>query len=80
MLDERSDWYELSNNTWLNKDQRQYANQMLDIEKKRAEEIDGKMNVNINLETGEVKLNLNEEDMQFEFGKQSRDVNAFLLD
>ncbi len=68
MLDERSDWYELSNNTWLNKDQRQYANQMLDIEKKRAEEIDGKMNVNINLETGEVKLNLNEEDMQFEFG------------
>lgn len=68
MLDERSDWYELSNNTWLNKDQRQYANQMLDIEKKRAEEIDGKMNVNINLETGEVKLNLNEEDMLFEFG------------
>ena len=68
MLDERSAWYELSNNTWLNKDQRQYANQMLDIEKKRAEEIDGKMNVNINLETGEVKLNLNEEDMQFEFG------------
>jgi len=68
VLDERSDWYELSNNTWLNKDQRQYANQMLDIEKKRAEEIDGKMNVNINLETGEVKLNLNEEDMQFEFG------------
>ena len=67
-MDERSDWYELSNNTWLNKDQRQYANQMLDIEKKRAEEIDGKMNVNINLETGEVKLNLNEEDMQFEFG------------
>lgn len=26
VLDERSDWYELSNNTWLNKDQRQYAN------------------------------------------------------
>jgi len=25
VLDERSDWYELSNNTWLNKDQRNYA-------------------------------------------------------
>lgn len=25
VLDERSDWYELSNNTWLNKDQRKYA-------------------------------------------------------
>lgn len=35
---------------------------MLDIEKKRADEIDGKMNVNINLETGEVRLKINEED------------------
>ena len=68
MLDERSDWYELSNNTWLNKDQRQYANQMLEVEKQRADEIDGKMNVNINLETGEVKLKIDEEDSQFEFG------------
>ena len=25
VIDERSDWYELSNNTWLNKDQRNYA-------------------------------------------------------
>ena len=68
MLDERSDWYELSNNTWLNKDQRQYDNQMLEVEKQRADEIDGKMNVNINLETGEVKLKIDEEDSQFEFG------------
>jgi len=52
VIDERSDWYELSNNTWLNKDQRNYASQMLDIEKKRAEEIDSKMNVEIDLETG----------------------------
>ena len=26
VLDERSDWYDLANNTWLNKDQRTYAN------------------------------------------------------
>lgn len=26
VIDERSDWYELANNTWLNKDQRHYAN------------------------------------------------------
>lgn len=62
VLDERSDWYELSNNTWLNKDQRNYAEQMLEIEKKRADEIDSKMNVNINLETGECHLKLGEED------------------
>ena len=43
MIDERSDWYELSNNTWLNKDQRNYAEQMLEIEKKRADEIDKKI-------------------------------------
>jgi hypothetical protein len=41
---------------------------MLDIEKKRAEEIDNKMNVNINLVTGEVNLKINEEDSAFEFG------------
>ncbi len=40
---------------------------MLEIEKKRAEEIDSKMNVNINLVTGEVKLKLGEEDSAFEF-------------
>ena len=68
VIDERSDWYELSNNTWLNKDQRNYAGQMLEIEKKRAEEIDNKMNVNINLVTGEVNLKINEEDSAFEFG------------
>jgi hypothetical protein len=67
VIDERSDWYELSNNTWLNKDQRNYAEQMLEIEKKRADEIDSKMNVNINLVTGEVNLKLGEEDSAFEF-------------
>ena len=41
---------------------------LLEIEKKRAEEIDSKMNVNINLETGEVKIKMNEEDTVFEFG------------
>jgi len=35
---------------------------MLVIEKKRAEEIDSKMNMSINLETGEVNLKLNEQD------------------
>jgi len=26
VIDERQDWYELSNNTWLNENQRNYAN------------------------------------------------------
>ena len=26
VLDERSDWYDLASNTWLNKDQRKFAN------------------------------------------------------
>ena len=51
---------------------------MLEIEKKRANEIDSKMNVSINLETGHVTLKTNEEDSAFEFGQQSRDVNEFL--
>jgi hypothetical protein len=30
VLDEKSDWYDLAGNTWLNKDQRKFANQMLE--------------------------------------------------
>ena len=60
VIDAKQDWFEESNNTWLNKDQRNYANQMLEIEKKRAEQIDEKMNVTINLETGETSLKINE--------------------
>ena len=56
VIDSKQDWYEESNNTWLNKDQRNYANQMLEIEKKRAELIDSKMSVNINIETGESRI------------------------
>jgi hypothetical protein len=42
---------------------------MLEIEKKRADEIDSKMNVNINLETGECTLKIGEEDHQFDFAQ-----------
>ena len=30
VIDERSDWYELANNTWLNADQRKHAQLMLE--------------------------------------------------
>ncbi len=35
VLDAQSDWYDLANNTWLNKEQRLYAKQMQEVEKKR---------------------------------------------
>ena len=35
VLDERSDWYDLANNTWLNKEQRTYATEQLEIQKKK---------------------------------------------
>ena len=40
---------------------------MLEIEKKRAEVIDSKMNVTINLETGESSLKIDEQDNEFSF-------------
>ena len=40
---------------------------MLEIEKKRAEEIDNKMTVDINLETGAVKLRTDEKDNAFAY-------------
>lgn len=51
---------------------------MLEIEKKRAEQIDSKMNVNINLETGETSLKTDERDNEFSFAAQNKAVNEFL--
>jgi len=56
VFDEKSDWYSLASNTWLNKEQREYATQMLEIEKKRQEEIDKTMNVTIDLVKGTTNL------------------------
>ena len=32
VLDERSDWYDLAANTWLNKEQRTFANEQLELQ------------------------------------------------
>ena len=48
---------------------------MLEIEKKRAEVIDEKMNVTINLETGETSMKINEMDNEFSFAAQNKAVN-----
>lgn len=69
--DEKSDWYDVANDTWLSKEQRDYAQRMLEIEKRRKEEIDSKVNVHIDLEKGTTDLKLEEEDELFSFGNQS---------
>ena len=44
---------------------------MLDAEKKRAEQIDSQMTVDINLETGKVDLRVDEKDNAFAFAQQN---------
>jgi len=78
VIDARQDWFEESNNTWLDKNQRNHANLMLDIEKKRAEQIDAKMNISINIETGESTLKIDERDNEFSFAAQNKAVNEFM--
>eukprot|EP00347_Sterkiella_histriomuscorum_P000979 403373797 len=78
VLDAQSDWYDLANNTWLNKDQRKYALQMQEIEKKRQEEIDSKMNITMDLDKGTTNLKIEEEDKLFTFGQQNIQTNEFL--
>lgn len=51
---------------------------MLEIEKKRADEIDKTMSVSINLETGQSSLKIDEVDSEFSYAKQNEDVNYFL--
>ena len=67
VVDESTDWYDLSKNAWITKDQRNYAQIMLDAEKKRAEQIDEQMAVDINLETGKIDLRVDERDNAFAF-------------
>lgn len=78
VLDAQSDWFDLANNTWLNKEQRKYAAQMQEVEKKRQEDIDSKMNVTFDLQKGTTSLKTNEEDPLFTFGQQNKMVNEYL--
>jgi hypothetical protein len=74
VLDERSDWYELAGNTWLNKEQREYAHKMLEFQKKKEEEMERMKVVNIDFNTGEVTVS--KEEAKFaEFGNQNEQVN-----
>ena len=51
---------------------------MLEIEKKRKEELDSKMNVSIDLDKGTTNLKINEEDTLFTFGSQNKQANEYL--
>lgn len=51
---------------------------MQEVEKKRQEEIDSKMNVTIDLVKGTTTLKANEEDSMFTFGAQNQMVNDYL--
>jgi hypothetical protein len=51
---------------------------MQEVEKKRQEEMDSKMNVTIDLVKGTTTLKANEEDSLFTFGAQNQMVNDYL--
>jgi hypothetical protein len=51
---------------------------MQEIEKKRQEEMDSKMNVTIDLVKGTTTLKTNEEDSLFTFGAQNQMANEYL--
>lgn len=51
---------------------------MQEVEKKRQEELDSKMNVTIDLQKGTTTLKVDEEDKMFTFGAQNKQVNEFL--
>ena len=51
---------------------------MLEVEKKRKEEIDSKMNVQIDLDKGTTNLKIDEQDEMFMFGNQNKQVNEYL--
>lgn len=52
---------------------------MLEVEKKRQDEIDSKMNVTIDLDKGTTKLKKEDDDKMFAFGNQNKLSNQFMM-
>ena len=77
VVDERSDWYDLSSNTWLNKDQRKYANQMMELEKKKEKEIEDTNVLKIDFDTGGATVKQDENEWAA-FNVQSEQANEYL--
>ena len=51
---------------------------MQEVEKRRQEELDSKMNVSIDLVKGTTNLKTDEEDKLFTFGNQNKMANSYL--
>ena len=77
VLDERSDWYDLSQNTWLNKDQRKFASQMLEAQKKKEDEIDKQNVLSIDIATGTATI-VKEENEWSTFQAQNEQVQQYM--
>ena len=79
VLDEKSDWYAAANNTWLNKDQREYAAQMLEVQKQKEKEIDRQHVLTIDFGKGEAKIE-QQENTWAQFGTQNEQVNKYMAE
>jgi len=77
VVDERSDWYDLSSNTWLNKDQRKYANQMLELQSKKEKEIENTNVLAVDFDTGTASIK-QEENEWAAFNAQNEQANEYL--
>ena len=80
VLDERSDWYDLSGNTWLNKEQRKFASEQLVKQEKKQEELDSQMTVDVNLNEGTAFMRMNETDPDAAFFKQVEQANEYMAE
>lgn len=78
VVDERTDWYELSSNTWLNKDQRQYATHQLEIQKRKEDEIDSKVNIEIDFGKGTITKRKVSDDPDSLFSNMNNKANEFM--
>jgi hypothetical protein len=79
VLDERSDWYELANNTWLNKDQRSFATEQLAIQKKKEAEVADQNILTLNLGTGEAEIVKDSTDIG-DFSVMNEAANEYMAD
>lgn len=77
VLDEKSDWYDLANNTWLNKEQREYAEKMLEVQKQKEKEIDSQQVLAIDFGKGEAKVE-QQHNQWAEFHNQNEQVNQYM--
>ena len=78
VIDDQNDWFEIASNTWLSNEDRESARKMADLQQKRVEEAKNLIMMSVNLQSGDIQLDVGAKHFIEENKKENKDqANAF---